>query len=75
MDSAHVIALIAAVLQMRNQLAVTAAPKSEREAIAAALGDPIEEAKQLIEQVMSDELALPDAPNTKGGMPSAAVEH
>ena len=67
MDSAHVIALIAAVLQVRNQVALSSSVDyDDRERIAASLGDPITEARELIQQVMSDEPALPEAPNTKG---------
>ncbi len=73
MDSTHVIALIASNIMVRNQLAVSMTPKGERSALMESLGDPIEEAKQLIEQVMSDEPAMPDAPNTRGGMPSEPV--
>jgi len=74
MDSTHVIALIASNLMVRNQLAVNAGKNdADRARITAALGDPIEEAKELIQLVMSDEPVMPDAPNTKGGRQSAAV--
>ena len=74
MDSTHVIALIASNLMVRNQLAIGAAKNSaERASLVEALADPIEEARQIIEQVMSDEPVMPDAPNTKGGRQSAAV--
>src|SRR6185437_11210713 len=58
MDSTHVIALIAANLMVRN-------------AVIASLGDPIDEAKDLIRSVMSDEPKLPEAPNTmaRRGLP------
>lgn len=73
MDSTHVIALIAAVLQVRNQVAIASAGDDieRREHIAASLGDPIDEARELIRQVMSDEPKLPPAPNTmaRGGLP------
>lgn len=72
MDSTHVIALIASNLMVRNQLAVAGcATEAERVRAIALLGDPIEEAKELIRQVMSDEPKLPPAPNTmaRGGVP------
>lgn len=72
MDSTHVIALIASNLMVRNQIALADAKNiDDRERIVTSLGDPIEEAKELIRQVMSDEPKLPPAPNTmaRGGVP------
>lgn len=72
MDSTHVIALIASNLMVRNQLAVAACmTEGERKRALDMLGDPIEEARELIRQVMSDEPKLPAAPNTmaRGGVP------
>jgi hypothetical protein len=67
MDNAYVIALIAAMLQIRNQVALSAAPKNERTALAERLGDPITEARELLEAVVNEAPQLPEAPNTKGG--------
>jgi len=71
MDSTHVIALIAANLMVRNALIVNAAKPDRRDAVIASLGDPIDEAKDLIRSVMSDEPKLPEAPNTmaRRGLP------
>lgn len=73
MDSTHVIALIAAVLQVRNQVGLIGMTRDQQLDAIAQFGDPIEEARQLIQHVVSDEPAFPDAPNTKGGMPSTSV--
>ena len=65
MDSTHVIALIASNLQVRNAVLAAAEPSpAKREKLVAAFGDPIDEAKELIRQVMSDEPRVPAAPNT-----------
>ena len=67
MDNAYVIALIAAMLQVRNQIALSASPVNERTNLIAQLGDPITEARELLESVVNDAPELPEAPNTKGG--------
>ncbi len=75
MGAEHVIAIIAALLQVRNQIAINAGRDIEhRQQIADLLGDPIQEARELLQAVVSEVPAMPDAPNTKGGMPSVAVE-
>lgn len=72
MDSTHVIALIASNLMVRNALIVNAAKPDRRDAVIESLGDPIEEARELIRSVMSDEPKLPPAPNTmaRQGVPA-----
>lgn len=70
MGAEHVIAIIAALLQVRNAIVVSAEPSpAKREALAASLGDPIEEARDLIKQVISDNPKLPEARNVmaRGG--------
>jgi hypothetical protein len=67
MDNAYVIAIIAAMLQVRNQIALIGLEGSDRDTAVANLGDPITEARELLEQVVSDAPELPEAPNTKGG--------
>lgn len=68
MDNAFLIALIAAVLQVRNQVAINGAGSDldARDRIANALGDPIVEARELLQQVVDDQPPIPEAPNTKG---------
>lgn len=68
MDNAFLIALIAAVLQVRNQVAVNGAGDDidRRDRVINALGDPIKEARELLEQVLNDQPEIPEAPNTKG---------
>jgi hypothetical protein len=67
MDNAYVIALIAAMLQVRNQVALIGLEGSDRDTVVANLGDPIIEARELLETVVNDAPELPEAPNTKGG--------
>jgi hypothetical protein len=69
MDNAYLIALIAAVLQVRNQVALNGCGDDldARERTANMLGDPIQEARELLDSVINDQPELPEAPNTKGG--------
>lgn len=77
MGAEHVIALIAALLQVRNAVLVGAEPSpAKREKLVASLGDPIEEARELLQQVISDQPKMPPAPNTmaRHGVPTEVGE-
>ncbi len=68
MGAEHVIAIIAALLQVRNSVVIAAEPSpAKRDMIIESLGDPIQEARELLNHVIADNPQIPDAPNTKGG--------
>ncbi len=63
MGAEHVIALIAAVLQVRNAIALNALQTQEQhDALLASLPDPIVEARALINAVVNDQPQIPEAP-------------
>ncbi len=55
MGAEHVIAIIAALLQVRNSVVIAAEPSpAKRDIIIESLGDPIQEARELLNHVIAD---------------------
>lgn len=74
MNPEHVVALIAAVLQVRNAVILNGIKDTaQRNAVSEQLGDTVEEARELVQQVVADTPAIPEAPNTKGAGVSSRI--
>jgi hypothetical protein len=66
MDNAYVIALIAAMLQVRNAVILSGVDADRRDAVSQGLGDTVEEARELLASIVDETPEPLRAPNTKG---------